>query len=374
MGITAAGVAAAATVASAGASIIGGSGQSQANQQAAQSGQQAADYRQQAADLWNSLQQPVVNKTPLVGQNWLQDYTPVNYTPTTGQFYQSSDDPTSIANENLALSQMQALARGGLQPADLINLKQIQGAQAAAASSQSASAQDQLRARGLGGAGADEAAMLYANQGAANSTSSLYNNALQQAMARQTAAIQAAGNYASGIRGQDNSISQQMASNNNAFNSQAIAIQNAAAIAAMNNSNQAQAANLAGRQGVANSNSTTANANVALQNAQAQQAFNNQTTQITGQTNALNGQSTLASAQQAASALQAQGSQQSLTAGLNGLAGLAKTATPTPSPTSSSPGWFSSLFGSNTPNTTTTAIDPATGQTYQTSTNPNDNF
>lgn len=245
---------------------------------------------------------------------------------------------------------MQALAKGGLQPADLIALRQIQGSQGAAASSQSQAVQDQLRARGLGGAGASEAAMLSANQNAENSANGLYNNAMKAAMDRQTAAITSSANEAGAIRGQDNSISQQMAANNNAFNTQTIGIQNAAAISAMNNSNNAQAANLAGRQGVANSNVTTANANVALQNQQAQNAFNNQTTQISGQTNALNGQATLAGAQQAADALKANGADQSLTAGLNGLAGVAKTFAPTsPSTSSNSPSWFSNLTGDGAP-------------------------
>jgi hypothetical protein len=349
MAATAGIVAAGATVASAGASILKSTGGGDGG---AAAGGQAADFRAQASQLWNDLKQPDFNKAPLQAQSWLQDYAPTNYTAQTGKLFQSSDDPTSIANENTALGQMQRLAQGGLQPADLIALQQIQGSQAGAASAQSLAVQDQLRARGLGGAGASEAAMLSANQGAANSANSLYNNAIQQAMSRQTAAITASANDASAIRGQDNTISQQMAANNNAFNTQTIGIQNAAAIAAMNNSNAAQAANQAGRQAVANNTVTTANQNVALQNQLAQQAFNNQSTQIAGQSSALNGQATLASQQQAADALKANAADQSLTAGLNGLGSIAKSFAPTNNNNgnnSSSPSWFSNLTGNGQP-------------------------
>lgn len=337
-------------------------------------GQAAADYRQQASDLWNNLALPAQNTTPLEDQTWLQDYAPENYQAYTGQLTQSTDDPASIAAQQQALAQMQALAKGGLQPADIAALQQIQQQQAGTASSQSQAAQDAMRSRGLGGAGAAYAATLAANQGAANSANSLYNNAATTAMNRQLTAIGQAGSMASANRAQDNSISQQMASNANAFNTQVQQIRNAAAISAMNNSNQAQAANLAGRQQVANANVATTNQNVALSNQLAQNAFANQTTKIAGQSNALNAQSTLASANQAAANQQALGNSQQITAGLQGITSAAK-GIDTAVANGTTPGWYNNLFGSGgSSGSNSSYTDSNTGNSYQSSSNPDENF
>lgn len=331
-------------------------------------GQQAADLRQQASNLWTNLQLPTQNTTPLQGETWLQNYNPVNYTPYIGTESNVTDNPAMQAAQLQALSQTQALAKGGLQPADLIALQQIQQQQAGAATSQNQAAQDALRSRGEGGAGASYAATLAANQNAANSASTLYQNAATTAMNRQLTAIQAAAAQATTNRGQDDTISAQMAANNNAFNTQVQNLRTAAAQNAAANSNQAQAANLAGQQGVANSNVTTANQNVALQNQLAQNQFGNQTTQISGEANALGQQSTLASANQAALNQQTLGNDQQVTAGLQGIASAAKGfTTPTGTTTASTtPSWFSNILGgSGSPVPQTSEFD---GQNVDTST------
>lgn len=308
-------------------SAIKGSQSGKTQDQANAAGDDATAIRQQITDLYNTLELPAQNTTPLQSNTWLQDYNPTSYTPTLPTQSFMSDDPAALAAQNQALQQMQQLAKGGLQPADLMALQQIQQQQAGAASSQNAATMANMQARGLGGAGATLAASLAGNQGAANTTNSLYSQAMQAAMARQVNAINSSATTAGGIRAQSDTVSQQMANMNNAFNEQIASIRNAAALNAQTQSNQAQASNLQGRQNVANQNVTTANQNVALENQLAQQQFLNQNTKIGGQVNGLVGQATNASAQQAALNNQALGQQNALNSSLSDLGKLAGTAT-----------------------------------------------
>lgn len=336
-------------------SIVKGSGSGGTQAQADAQGAQAEADRQQALGLWNGLNTPTLNTTPHEGQTWLQDFNPQTYDPYIGSVQNIQDSPQARADEMTSLGQLQQFAKGGLQPADMIALGQIQRQQAAAGSSAGAAAADALRARGAGGAGAEYAARLAGDQQAANSTSGLYDNAMKAAMDRQLQAVNQSGAAASAIRGQDVGISAQMAAINNNFNTQ---VQNLRTAAAQNNAttrNNAQAANLAGHQAVANSNVLTDNTNLDRVNALAQQDFGNQTTKLQGQTNSLNGLSTLASANQAALSKQALGQDQSTTAGLEGLAGVAKSV-------SGPGGFFNTTTGGNTTNAngSSASFDPST--------------
>lgn len=360
----AAGVGATAAVASAASSIAKGSGASSTQSAADAQGADANALAQQASNLFANINTPNLNTTPLQDETWLQNFVPQTYTPWIGQATQIQDDPASAAAENAALGQMQQFAKGGLQPSDLLLLEQIQQQQANAGTSGSLAATNQLQTQGLGGSGASYAAQLAANQAAANSSQSLYANAAQAAMARQTAAINSAGTMAGNIRNQDVSISSQMAAINNAFNTQVQNLRTNAAANAASVNNAATAANLAGQQGVANTNVTTANQNVALQNSLMQQNFGNQTTLATDQANALNKQQTLASANQAALNTQALGQDQSTTAGLNGLASLAKSVAPTTSASgTSTPSGLQTLWNSITGSGSSNNIDSGTWDT-----------
>lgn len=345
LGGVAAAIGATAAVAGSVSSIVKGSGSGATTAQADAAGDQALAYAREASDLYKNLKAPTFDRTPPQFQSWLQDFSPEVYDPYIGTNTNITDDPASLASEQKALEQLQSFARGGLQPADMIALEQIQRAQAGAATSNGAAAADQLRNRGLGGAGAEYAARLAANQGASNSTASLYDNAMKAAMDRQIAATNSGATLAGNIRNQNVSISKQMADISNAFNSQVQTIRNSAALNAQNTRNSAQAANLAGRQGVANANVTTGNQNIANQNQLNQQDFGNQSTITQGQSNALNRQQTLASANQAALNQQALGQEQAMTAGLNGLAGVAKSFAPATNTNTSGSGSGGSLSG-----------------------------
>ena len=115
--------------------------------QADEAGLRAEQLAQQSVDLWSNLQTPTLDRTPLVAQKWLEDFKPETYDPYIGQLSQMSDDPAMKALQQTALDQYGQLAKGGLQPADLIALDQIQRAQAGAATSQSAAAADALMIR-----------------------------------------------------------------------------------------------------------------------------------------------------------------------------------------------------------------------------------
>jgi len=312
------GVAAAASAASAIKGLTSGPSQSQINA----AGQQAADYRQQAYNLWKDLNLPDFNTTPYQGQTWLQNYAPETYDPYTGQVYLPGNDQGDLAAQQQALAQLQGLSKPGLLPSDLVQLGQIQRAQAGAASSNSQAAADALRQRGLGGAGAEYAATLAANQNAANNTSNLYDTALQTALQRQLQATTAAGNQSNTMQNQAMTLSQNMANANNQFNTEVQNLRTNAAQNAANVRNQAQLYNQQGQQGVANTNVATANQNLDRNNQFLQQNYNNMNTKLVGETNALNGQATQANAQQAALGQQAAGATAQFNNGLTGLSNL----------------------------------------------------
>jgi hypothetical protein len=325
MAITGGIAAAVGGVAGAAKGLMGGGGGSGGGDSKAYD--QAAEMRaQQAADLWNNIQTPTLNTTPYSGQTWLQDFVPQTYQPWTGQVSQIQDSPEMRMGQLQALAQEQALAKGGLQPTDLITLQQIQQQQAGAGTSQAATAADALRNRGLGGAGAEYAARLAANQGAENQGASLYDAAMKAAFDRQQQAITQSGTMAGNIRTGDVNVSTTMANINNQFNTELQNLRTNAAQWAAQAQNAAQSANLAGRQGVANQNVTIGNQNLDRVNQLLQQGFNNQTTKIAGQTNALNKQQTLASAEAAAASQRAAGADQSSLAGLSGLSNAATAA------------------------------------------------
>lgn len=329
MALTAAAiVGAAATAASAGSSIAKGASSGGGKLTAAEFN----DYnlRYLAEQLYDNpnAQPPTLSTTQYQPYSWLQDFTPqVVENPYIGQVYQMSDDQASLDAQRQALAQEAQLARGGLTPTDMQNLASIQQQQMGAGQSAVASAQDQLRQRGLGGAGAEYAAMLQGNQGAANNAQQLYDSAFNTALQRQQTAIQNAGTMAGNIRQQSDSVSQQMAAINNNFNTQVANIRNAAANNAVNIRNAATAANLAGRQGVANENVDVANRNADLTRQIQQQQFNNQMQWISGKANAMNNQANYFGALDAAQAQQRYGAGQSLNQGLKSLGDLASSKT-----------------------------------------------
>jgi hypothetical protein len=324
----AAGIGAAASVAGAGSSIakgIGGGGSGKLTE---------AEFndlglRYAGEQLWDDprFQAPSLSTTPYQGYTWLQDFVPQTYDPWIGQVYQMSDDTASLAAENQALAQEQQWAKGGLTPTDMQTLAQIEAQQAGANSSAIATAADQLRQRGLGGAGAEYAAMLQGNQNASNQAQQLYDSALQTALQRQLTATQNSGTLAGNIRQQSDTVSQQMAAINNAFNTEVQNLRTAAAQNAASVQNAAQAANLAGRQSVANENVGIANQNADLTRQIQQQNYNNQLQWLSGKTNAMNGVANYYGALDAAQGQQRQGASQSLTNGLNALTSLANNKT-----------------------------------------------
>jgi hypothetical protein len=353
MAVTAGVVVAGAAVAGTVSNMTKSSGSSGSSSSDA-AGQQAEANAQEASQLWDNLQTPSYDTSSPQFQTWLQNYVPETYDPYVGQMTQMQDDTASLGAENQSLAQLQALSKGGLSPSDQVALQQLESSQAGSASSQAASAADALRARGLGGSGAEYASKLAANQNAANSPSTVYDNALKSAMDRQLQATTQAGTLAGNIRQQSDSVSNQMASISNAFNTQVQQLRTQAAANAANVRNQAQAANLAGLQSTANANVATSNANLQNQNSLKQQQFQNQESIISGKTNALNAQTNQALAQQAAANQQALGDSQQTQASLNGLVSAGKMFMPTTTgttSTSSTPSWWNNVFGSSSNST-----------------------
>lgn len=355
-------VGAGASVAGAANSIFNGGPGSTSNAY----GQQAQNYAQQAADLYNNLNTPSFNTQPLQSEPLAGTYTPQTYAPYVGQVYQMSDDPAALASENQALTQMQGFTGNGLNPAELAALAPIQQAQAAAATSQGNTALAQLGAQGDAGAGAAYATQLAANQNAANSSQSLYNTALQNALTNQMNAINSSGSMASNIRGQSANISQAMAGINNQFNTEVQNLKTSAAANAANAYNQAAQYNITNQQNLAGTNTGIANTSQQYGNTLTQQGFANTLGKVSGQANALVGQENLANAEQSAAASQNLGQQQTISTGLNSLANYASTGSTTgntnPYGTNSN-NWMtnlSNLTGSNSQN----AVDSGTWDNY----------
>jgi hypothetical protein len=288
---------------------------------------QAAQYRQNASDLWQDLQMPPQDTSNLMFQTWLQNYNPVAYEPYIGQVTQMHDDQASLDAQNQALAQLQALAKGGLQPADIVALQQIQQQQAAAESAAANQVQAQLQARGLGGSGAELAGRLAANQVAANNANQNYNAALQAAMTRQINAINNAGTLAGNIRGESGTISKNMADIANTFNTQVQKLRTDAAQNAAQIQNEAQKFNELGQQTVANNNVATANNNLQYHNNLAQTMFNDQVQKTQGAAGAIGQQATQSNAESAAYAQRAASDQQALNSGLSSLGDLANIGT-----------------------------------------------
>lgn len=232
-------------------------------------GQDISQYdqvlRQQMLQLYSQVPLPDLsgapNTAPYQGETWLSDFTPETYNPYIGEMTQMSDDPAMRDKQMQTLSQLGDFAKGGLLPSDQQALATIQQSQAGAAGSQSQAVVDQLRQRGLGGAGAEMAARLSGNQQAAEGSYNLYNQALADALSRQTSAITQQGQLATNVRGQEADISQQMADISNNFNTQVQNLRTSAAANAAQTRNTAAMFNLQGKQNVANNNVTTANAN-----------------------------------------------------------------------------------------------------------------
>lgn len=323
----AAGIGAAASAASAGSSIAKGMGGSGKLTDAEFNDMM---LRYAAEQLYDNpaARPPTLSTTPYGGYTWLQDYVPQTvdnpYIPVESQM---SDDQASLDAQRQALAQLQQFARGGLTPTDMQNLAAIQQQAMGANQSAAATAADQLRQRGLGGAGAEYAAMLSGNQQTANTAQQLYDSAFTTALQRQQQAIQNAGTLAGNIRQQSDTVSKAMADINNQFNMNVANIRNTAAQNAVQIRNAAQAANLAGRQSVANQNVDTANRNADLTRQIQQQQFNNQLQWISGKANAMNNQANYFGALDAAQNQQQYGANQSLTAGLTGLTNLANNKT-----------------------------------------------
>lgn len=307
-----------AAVGAIGSAAINSGGSSGANA----AGQQAADYRQQASDLWNNLTLPNIQYQPYQNQVWQGDYTSSGYDPSIGSVTQVQDSPAARQAEVDSINQLSPFAKGGLTPSDIANLNQIQRTQLGAGASGAKGIISDLASRGQAGSGATEMAQLASDQGAADSSASSYTAAMQAAMSRQMDAIKAGVADNAALRGQDTSLSKQMADIANTFNSQTSAARNAAASFAASARNTAAAATTTGKQNVANTNTATGNTNITRQNETIPQLnFTDAQAKIAGQSAALVGQSQQASAQQAALSQNAAGQEAS---GLNAVNAVSK--------------------------------------------------
>jgi hypothetical protein len=284
--------------------------------------------RQQMAQNYQNVPLPDLsgaqNTAPYGTYTWLKDFVPEVYQPWIGQATQIQDSPEMRDAQLKTLGQMQGFTQGGLLPSDLQTLATIQQQQQGAASSQTQAVQDQLRQRGLAGSGAELAATLSANQGAANNAYALYNNALTDALNRQMSAIGQSNTMAGNIRSQDVGVSGQMAQIANNFNTQVQNLRTAAAANAAQTRNAAELQNEQGRQNIANQNVEIGNQNLDLYRQVAQQGFQNQMTKLGGMSNAINAQVQDLQASQAAAAQRQYGASQSFNAGLGQLQNLAK--------------------------------------------------
>lgn len=179
-------------------------------------------------------------------------------------------DPALMQAQMGALSKLQSLGNGGLQPQDLAALAQVQQQAAGQGQAQQASALQAMQQRGIGGGGNELAARLSAAQGAANTSSQAGLNIQGQAAQRALQAIMQSGQLGGQIQGQQFSQQSQKAQAQdlinrfNAANAQSVQGQN------VGSQNQAQYYNVGQNQNIANMNTGVANQQ-AIQNSQAKQ-------------------------------------------------------------------------------------------------------
>jgi hypothetical protein len=197
----------------------------------------------------------------------------------------------SLQNAQMAaLTQMQQVAGGGMNPQQLAALTQGQQAGAQAQQAQQQQIMQNMQARQMGGSGAEFAQRLMAAQGGANMASNAGIQAAGNASANALNAMSQGGNLANQIQGQQFSQNMQNAQLQNA--TQKFNIQNALGTQAANvqAQNYGNLYNLGTQQQLANLNTQTANADLYRQLQGQQQTWQDQMQQATALANAKMGQ------------------------------------------------------------------------------------
>ena len=197
----------------------------------------------------------------------------------------------SLQNAQMAaLTQMQQVAGGGMNPQQLAALTQGQQAGAQAQQAQQQQIMQNMQARQMGGSGAEFAQRLMAAQGGANMASNAGIQAAGNASANALNAMSQGGNLANQIQAQQFGQNMQNAQLQNA--TQRFNIQNALGTQAANvqAQNYGNLYNLGTQQQLANLNTQTANADLYRQLQGQQQTWQDQMQQAQALANAKMGQ------------------------------------------------------------------------------------
>lgn len=254
----------------------------------------------------------------------------------TSQMSNIKSDPRLAQAQMGALSKLQGIGNTGLDATDRAALGQIQQQGDVNNHAQQQSILQEMQQRGQGGGGAELAAKLSAQQGAANQSATQSNNVAAQAQQRALAAIMQSGQLSGQMQQQqfgqqaDVARAQDAIAQFNAQNAQAVNARNTAT------ANQGQQYNLNNAQNIANQNVGVGNQQTMYNYSQLpQQQFNNSMAKGTAQAGAYN---TAAGQSQQAAQNGAQtfgGIMQGAGTAAGGIAqylGKAKTGTANPSP------------------------------------------
>lgn len=276
--------------------IMGSNAQSDAADKQAAIGQQAvAGY--QNIDI-PSIQEQQVQLQKIASAG--------NLTPEQEQIFQQNQSVLNSYQQNPEASsaQMQALKSlqqigksGGLTAMDKANLNEIANKQSNAESQNRAAVLQNMQQRGMGGSGAELAALLSGNQQSNQEASNQGFNVAAQAQSRALQALQGAGQLGQGIEAQQFGEAGQKAAAQNAINQFNTANQQNVAGQNVQRSNYAQERNLNNNQQLNAANTNIANQNEIYNKGLYQQQFANQTTKQAGVANALNHVAAAAGAQ-----------------------------------------------------------------------------
>lgn len=241
----------------------------------------AKALQKQALDTINGIKTPSLAELqmgPLAKYVSAGEYTPeseqvVNAGPS--EMGNISTDPRLKQAQMVALSKLQSMGTGGLQPQDLAALAQVKQAAEAQAQAQQASILQNMQQRGIGGSGSELAAKLASGQSAANRQATEGLTTQGQAAQRALQAIMQSGQLGGQMQEQEfgqkaqQAKAQDIINQYNAMNSQQVLGRNTGA------RNAAQQANLAAAQALSNANTSGVN-QVAMYNAALpQQMFGN---------------------------------------------------------------------------------------------------
>lgn len=284
----------------AGGSIAGGIMGNNAKQAAAD--KQAAIAQQGAAGYQNidipSIQAQQVQLQQIANSG--------NLTPEQEQIFQQNQsvlnayqqNPETFSAQMQALQSLQQLgASGGMTAQDKANLNQIQTQLGNQEAQNRAATIQNMQQRGMGGSGAELAAMLSGSQQAQQEAANQGFNVAGQAQARALQAIQGAGQLGQGIESQQFGEAAGKAAAQNAINQWNTANQQNVAGQNVQRNNYAQERNLNNQQQLNAANTNLANQQQLYNQGLYQTQFNNALQKQQGTANALNKVSNAAAAQ-----------------------------------------------------------------------------